>query len=57
MRKIQEKNFKIEVIYREAPDRMERLHRLWDLLLSLPDPEEIEDKNKKNYVYQKAANI
>ena len=57
MRKIQEKNFEVEVIYKETHDRLERLHRLWDLLLSLPDPEESENKNKKNYEYQKAGNI
>ena len=57
MRKIQEKNFEVELTYRETPDRLERLSRLWDLLISLPDPEEIEDKNKKNYEYQKTANI
>ncbi len=55
MRKIQEKNFEVEVIYKETHDRLERLHRLWDLLLSLPDPEESENKNKEKYEYQKAG--
>lgn len=57
MRKIQEKNFEVEVVYKESPDKNDRLRRLWDLLLSLPDPEEVNNKNKKNYEYQKAGNI
>lgn len=55
MRKIQEKNFQVEVTYRETSDRMERIRQLWDLLLSLPDPKEVENKNKKNHEYQKAG--
>ena len=57
MRKIQEKNFEVEIIYRKTPDAEERLRKLWELLLALPSPGEIEDKNKKNYEYQKAGNI
>ncbi len=57
MRKIQEKNFQVEVVYKESPDKNDRLRQLWDLLLSLPDPEEANNKNKKNYEYQKAGNI
>lgn len=55
MRKIQEKNFQVEVVYKESPDKNDRLRQLWDLLLSLPDPEEVENKNKKNHEYQKAG--
>lgn len=57
MRKIQEKNFQVEVIYRKTQDAPERLRRLWELLITLPDPEDAENKNKKNYEYQKAGNI
>lgn len=57
MRKIQEKNFQVEVVYKESPDKNDRLHQLWDLLLSLPEPEESENKNKKNYEYRKAGNL
>lgn len=50
-------NFEVELTYRETSDRMERLRRLWELLIALPDPEEAENKNKKNHEYQKAGNI
>ena len=45
------------MVYRKVPDAQERLRKLWDLLISLPDPDEAENKNKKNYEYQKAGNI
>ena len=57
MRKIQQKNFEVEVVYRKVPDAQERLRKLWDLLISLPDPEEAKNKNKEKYEYQKAGNI
>lgn len=57
MRKIQEKNFQVEVIYRKTPDAQDRLRRLWELLVMLPDPEEVENKNKKNHEYQTQGNI
>lgn len=57
MRKIQEKNFQVEVVYKESPDKNDRLRQLWDLLLSLPDPDEVENKNKKNHEYQTQGNI
>ena len=45
------------MVYRKVPDAQERLRKLWDLLISLPDPEEAENKNKEKYEYQKAGNI
>jgi len=57
MRKIQEKNFEVAVAYKKVPDAQERLRKLWDLLISLPDSEEAENKNKEKYEYQKAGNI
>lgn len=50
-------NFEVEVVYKELSDKNDRLRQLWDLLLSLPDPEEVNNKNKEKYEYQKAGNI
>ena len=55
----------MEVIYRESPDKKDRIRQLWDLLLSLPDPETApptppvsEPNNKNKYENQKiTANI
>ncbi len=44
MRQKREPNFQVEVIYKEVPDKEDRLRQLWDLLISLPDPEEAENK-------------
>ena len=52
MRKKRNPKFKVEVIYRDVPDKKDRLHQLWDLLVSLPDPESV--KNKSNDSIQKA---
>ena len=52
MRKKRNPKFKVEVIYRETPDKKDRLRQLWDLLVSLPDPESV--KNKSNDSIQKA---
>ena len=38
MRKKRNPKFKVEVVYREVPDKKDRVHQLWDLLVSLPDP-------------------
>ena len=52
MRKKRNPKFKVKVIYRETPDKKDRLRQLWDLLVSLPDPESV--KNKSNDSIQKA---
>lgn len=38
MRKKRNPKFKVEVIYRDVPDKKDRVRQLWDLLVSLPDP-------------------
>lgn len=47
MRQKRRMNFQVEVAYKEVPDKKDRLRRLWDLLISLPDPEEKD--NKQNH--------
>ena len=44
MRKKRNPKFKVEVVYKETPDAKDRLRQLWDLLLSLPNPEKSKDK-------------
>jgi hypothetical protein len=39
MRKKRNPKFKVEVVYKEVPDKKDRVRQLWDLLISLPDPE------------------
>ena len=51
MRKKRSPKFKVEVVYKETPDTKDRLRQLWDLLLSLPDPEKPSESSKG----QKAA--
>lgn len=50
-------NFQTEVIYRESPDKKDRIRQLWDLLISLPDPEPAQpvgqQNNKNKYENQK----
>ncbi|OGM32437.1 hypothetical protein A3D00_05655 [Candidatus Woesebacteria bacterium RIFCSPHIGHO2_02_FULL_38_9] len=50
-------NFRKEVIYRESPDKKDRIRQLWDLLISLPDPEPVpsasQPNNKNTYENQK----
>ena len=41
-------NFRTEVIYRESPDKQDRIRQLWDLLISLPEPEAVQAVNKLN---------
>jgi len=54
-------NFQTEVIYRESPDKKDRIRQLWDLLLSLPEPEPVsstpasEQNNKNKYENRKIA--
>jgi hypothetical protein len=55
-------NFQVEVIYRESPDKKDRIRQLWDLLISLPDPEPApptssasQQDNKNKYENQKIA--
>ena len=55
----------MEVIYRESPDKKDRIRQLWDLLISLPEPETIpaispvgQSDNKNKYENQKiTANV
>jgi hypothetical protein len=52
--------FKIETVYREVPDKKDRIRQLWDLLISLPEPEDKkpENNNKHHYENQKiTANV
>ena len=44
-RKKRNPKFKVEVVYKEVPDKKDRIRQLWDLLTSLPDPES--DKKEK----------
>ncbi len=37
MRKKRNPKFKVEVIYKEVPDKKDRVRQLWDTLVSLPD--------------------
>ncbi len=46
MRQKREPNFQVEVIYKEVPDKEDRLRQLWDRLISLPGPEEGENKQR-----------
>ncbi len=46
MRKKRNPKFKLEVVYREVPDKKDRVRQLWDLLVALPDPEKVEKKAK-----------
>ena len=48
MRKKRNPKFKVEVIYREVPDKKDRIRQLWDLLVSLADPDPVKQKNKSN---------
>ena len=64
-------NFHTEVIYRESPEKADRIRQLWDLLISLPDPEPVPiamttppltiskptDKNQNNYEKIDAKNV
>ena len=47
MRQKRLSNFEVELTYKEVLDKNERLQKLLDLLISLPDPEEA--KNKQNH--------
>ncbi len=50
--------FKIETIYREVPDKKDRIRQLWDLLISLPEQEDKKIENKNPYENQKiTANV
>lgn len=46
MRKKRNPKFKVKVVYKEPPDAKDCLRQLWDLLLSLPDPEK--SKNERS---------
>lgn len=47
MRKKRSPKFKVGVVYKEVLDAKDRLRQLWDLLLSLPDPDKANSENKK----------
>lgn len=46
MRKKRNPKFKVEVVYKETPDKKDRVRQLWDLLVSLPDPEKGSENGK-----------
>jgi len=46
MRKKRDPKFKVEVIYRDVPDKKDRIRQLWDLLLSLPDQEKPTEESR-----------
>ena len=46
MRKKRNPKFKVEVEYREVPDKKDRVRQLWDLLVALPDPYSVKQKSK-----------
>ena len=48
MRKKRNPKFKIEVEYREVPDKKDRMRQLWDTLISLPDSKHEKDERSKN---------
>ena len=52
MRKKRNQKFKVEVVYKDVPDKKDRVRQLWDTLVSLPDPEDIKQEkdagNKNN---------
>ena len=45
MRKKRNQKFKVEVIYKNVPDKKDRVRQLWDLLVALPDPESVKNKS------------
>ncbi len=47
MRKNRNSKFKVEVIYKEVPDKKDRIRQLWDLLVALPDPDKVLKESKK----------
>lgn len=46
MRKKRNPKFKVEVIYKEVPDKKDRVRQLWDLLVSLPDSKKASGEQK-----------
>ncbi|HEY4504844.1 MAG TPA: hypothetical protein VJI73_03670 [Candidatus Paceibacterota bacterium] len=46
MRKKRNQKFKVEVIYKNVPDKKDRVRQLWDLLVALPDPDSVKQKDK-----------
>jgi len=48
MRKKRNPKFKVEVIFREAPDKKDRVRQLWDLLIALPDPDSVKQKSESD---------
>ncbi len=46
MRKKRNPKFKVEVIYKDVPDKKDRVRQLWDLLVALPNSEK-SDGDKK----------
>ena len=46
MRKKRNPKFKVEVIYKDVPDKKDRVRQLWDLLVALPYPHSVKQKVK-----------
>jgi len=46
MREKRNPKFKVEVVYRDVPDKKDRVRQLWDLLISLPDADSVKQKDK-----------
>jgi len=49
MRQKRTPSFQVEVDYKKVPDEKDRLRRLWDLLIALPDSEKQTDAKKENH--------
>ena len=47
MRKKRNLKFKVEAIYKQVPDAKDRVRQLWDLLVSLPDPDKTSKENER----------
>ncbi len=47
MRRKRDPKFKVEVVYKGVPDKKDNVRQLWDLLVSLPDPEKVSREIKK----------
>lgn len=46
MRKKRNPKFKVEVVHRETADTKDNTRQLWDLLVSLPDPDSVKQDGK-----------
>jgi len=46
MREKRNPKFKVEVIYKEVPDKNDRVRQLWGTLVALPDPDSVKQKDR-----------